>query len=138
MVIGLGIPFYKNPSDAKLLALHHPYLNIDGVIFDTGFHGHRLERQVTVVLIQGTEVHPLRIHKYPGFQAFQTVGVAPANAQDGIQLRTAVLGIPGKRNLPEVKLVAFIDLKRNPNIAISKAVNRIRDHARISVPLSVV
>ena len=121
-----------------MLALHHAHLDVDGVVFDARLNRHRLEGEVAVVLIQRTQIEPFWVHKDPRFEAFQIVDVSAVDAQNGIELRAAVLRIAGKRNLAKMELVAFADVDFNPHQALGQPVNGIPQNPRVPVPLFVV
>ena len=67
MVVRLGVALDNNLSDSELLALHHADFNINCIVLNSSLNGNCLERQIPIILVQRTQIHPLWVHVNPGF-----------------------------------------------------------------------
>ena len=52
VVVGLAVALNLDAADAELLAFHHPNLDVNGVPHHPLLEGARIEREVTVVLVE--------------------------------------------------------------------------------------
>ena len=138
VIVGLGVALDDDFANSELLALHHAHLDVDGVIFDARLNGHRLEREVAVVLVERTQIEPFRIHEDPRFEAFQIVRVASLDAQNGIKLGAAVLGVSRERDFTKMETIAFADIDFHPHQSFRQPVDGIAQHPSVSVAFLVV
>ena len=138
MIIGFCIPLHQDFPNPELLALHHANFDIDRVALNPRFDRDRLERKVTVVLVQGTQIHSFGIHIDPCFQSFQIVNLSTLDAQDGVQLSAPIFRIPRESDFTKMKLVSFTDVKLDTDQPLRQPVNRVSQNARIAVAFFVV
>ena len=96
MIVCLRIPLHEDFPNAELFALHHPHFDINRIVCNARLNRYRLEGQVPVILIERTQIHALGIHVDPGFQPLEVVDFTALDAENGVQLGAAVLGVSGE------------------------------------------
>ena len=138
VVVGLAVALDQHAADAELLAFHHADLDVNRVAFHPLFNGARLEREVAVVLVQGTQVQPLGVHEHPGLQPLHAEHFPPLDVEQAVELRGSVLRVSCERDVPEVERVAFLHPDVQDHLPFRVAAQAVAQHARIAVARAVV
>ena len=138
VVVGLGVALYHHAANPELLPLHHPDLDVDGVSGHPLFNGTGLERQIAVVLVQGTQVQPFGVHEDPSLQTLHAEHFSALDVQQAVELRRAVFGVSRERDFPKVKGVAFLDPHVQHHLAFPISAQAVAKNACVAVALAVV
>ncbi|MDA9864475.1 hypothetical protein N9C70_05350, partial [Flavobacteriales bacterium] len=133
VVAGFVIAPHIHPTNPELLALHQSDFKVNAVLLCPNLHRNCLKRQVTIIAVQSAQVDPLWVHEEPLFQLRDIIQVAPFKAQQAVQLRGRILGVPGEGDFSKVKLEPFVHFHRNAQLSFWSSEQAVARDSRIAV-----